>query len=66
MQFLLRIPVGLQEVVTKLVSVDTRKRSSTHFVATIGYFADPAVQVCMFPNVGVGVMYVSYFSTFVY
>ena len=43
-QFLLRIPVGLQEVVTNLVSVDTRKRSSTHFVATIGYFADPAVQ----------------------
>ena len=43
-QFLPRIPVGLQEVVTNLVSADTRRRSSTHFVATIGYFADPAVQ----------------------
>ena len=50
-QFLLRVPVGLQEVVTNLVSADTRKRSSTHFVASIGYFADPAVQALQFLDV---------------
>ena len=50
-QFLLRVPVGLQEVVTNLVSADTRRRSSTHFVASIGYFADPAVQALQFLDV---------------
>ena len=50
-QFLLRVPVGLQEVVTNLVSADTRRRSSTHFVATIGYLADPAVQALQFLDV---------------
>ena len=50
-QFLPRIPVGLQEVVTNLVSADTRKRTSTHFVASIGYFADPAVQALQFLDV---------------
>ena len=50
-QFLLRVPVGLQEVVTNLVSADTRKRTSTHFVASIGYFADPAVQALQFLDV---------------
>ena len=50
-QFLLRVPVGLQEVVTNLVSADTRKRTSAHFVASIGYFADPAVQALQFLDV---------------
>ncbi len=49
--FLVRIPVGLQEVVASLVNVDTRRRSSTHFISTIRYFSDPAVQALQFLDV---------------
>merc|ERR1719150_479858 len=46
-----RIPVGLQEAVSRLVNPDTRQRPSTQLLSLIQYFSDPAVQALQFLDV---------------
>ncbi len=50
-QILPKIPVGLQEAVTRMVHVDTRQRKTTQQLSLIQYFSDPAVQALQFLDV---------------
>nr|XP_040582110.1 SCY1-like protein 2 [Lepeophtheirus salmonis] len=46
-----KIPVGLQEVVSRLVNVDTRQRPTAQILSLTQYFSDPAVQALQFLDV---------------
>ena len=46
-----KIPVGLQESVTRMVHVDTRQRKTAQQLSLIQYFGDPAVQALQFLDV---------------
>lgn len=46
-----RLPCGLQDAVTRLVSPDIRQRPTSQILSVIKYFSDPAVQALQFLDV---------------